>query len=73
MVMLMYYWGALKLNELPIVRNQIRTMWSVPQFRFFLYDTALRYGRKFNHLETLSGDPEALEEIRTFDRNMAYP
>jgi hypothetical protein len=48
-------------------------MWSVPQFRFFLYDTALKYGRKVNLLETLSGDAEALEEIRTFDRNMAYP
>jgi hypothetical protein len=73
MSLLMYYWGALKLNELPIVRHQMRTMWSVPEFQFFLYDTALKYGRKVNLLETLSGDAEALEEIRTFDRNMAYP
>jgi hypothetical protein len=73
MSLLMYYWGLLKPNELPIVRHQIRTMWDVPQFRFFLYDTALKTGRKFNLLDALSGDPEALEELRTFDRNMAYP
>jgi hypothetical protein len=73
MSMLMYYWSALKPDELPIVRAQIRTIWSVPALRFFLYDTALKYGRRFNLLETLGNDPEAVEEIRTFDRNMAYP
>jgi len=73
MNLLMYNWSALKPNELPIVRHQIRTMWSVPQFQFFLYDTALKYGGKLNLLETLRGDPEALQEIATFDRNMAYP
>ena len=30
-------------------------------------------GGKLNLLETLRGDPEALQEIATFDRNMAYP
>ena len=73
MTLLMYYWGALKLNELPIVRHQMRTMWSAPEFQFFLYDTALKYGRKVNLVETMSGDPEALQEIATFARNMAYP
>ena len=73
MGLLIYYWAALKPNELPIVRHQIRTMWSVPKFRFFLYDTALKYLSRFNLVETLKGDPEALEEIQMFDRQMSYP
>jgi hypothetical protein len=73
MAMLMYYWAALKPNELPIVRHQVRTMWNEPGYRFFLYDTALRYYSMPLLRETLKGDPEAIEEIDTFDRNMAYP
>jgi hypothetical protein len=73
MTLLLYYWGELKPNELPIVYHQIRTMWDVPRFQFFLYDTALTYGRKLNLLQTLEGDTEALNEIATFDRNMAAP
>jgi hypothetical protein len=73
MSLLMMYWAFLRPNELPIVRHQIRTMWDVPRFQFFLYDTALRYRRKQELLDALAGDAEALEEIRTFDRNMAYP
>jgi hypothetical protein len=73
MNLLMYYWSALKPNELPIVRHQIRTMWFVPEFQFFLYDAAIRNGRKFNLLDMLRDEPGALEEIATFDRNMAYP
>jgi hypothetical protein len=73
MALLMYHWGALTPNEVPIMRHQVWTMWNVPQFRFFLYDTALRYHRKSELLETLKDEPAALEEIATFDRNMAYP
>jgi hypothetical protein len=73
MDLLMYYWDGLKPNEVPIVRRQIRTMWDVPQFRFFLYDTAVTYSSKSVLLDALRGDPEALAEIATFDRNMAYP
>jgi hypothetical protein len=73
MVLLMYYWGELKPNEIPIVYRQMRTMWDVPDFQFFLYDAALTYGRKLNLLQALDGDAEAMQEIRTFDRNMAYP
>ena len=73
MSLLMYYWTALKPNELPILRHQVRTMWSVPAFRFFLYDTALKYGWKLHLIEVLGDEPGAVEEIRTFDRNMAYP
>jgi hypothetical protein len=73
MAMLMYYWAALKPNELPIVRHQIRTMWNAPANRFFLYDTALTYYLMPRLKEILGGDPEAMEEIATFDRNMAYP
>jgi hypothetical protein len=73
MALLFFYWGVLKPNELPIVRNQIRTMWQEPQYQFFLYDTAIRYNRKRELIETLNGDTEALGEIATFDRNMAYP
>jgi hypothetical protein len=73
MILLMYYWDELKPNELPTVLHQLRTMWDVPAFQFFLYDTALTYGRKVNLLQTLTGDPEAMQEIATFDRNMAYP
>ena len=73
MALLIYHWGELKPNELPIMRHQIQTMWNVPQFRFFLYDTALKYGRKSSLMDMLNDDPAALEEIRTFDRQMAYP
>jgi len=73
MGMLMHYWIALKPNELPIVRHQMRTMWDVPQFQFLLYDMALKSSRKRDLMEALKGDLEALNEIATFDRNMAYP
>jgi hypothetical protein len=73
MTLLMYYWGALKPNELPIAQHQIRTMWSVPEFQFFLYDSALTYHRKGELTEALKDEPGALDEIATFDRNMAYP
>jgi hypothetical protein len=73
MALLMFHWGELKPNELPILRHQIQTMWNVPQFQFFLYDTALKYGRKFSLIDMLGDAPGALEEIRTFDRNMASP
>jgi hypothetical protein len=73
MALLMYHWGELKPNELPIIRHQIRTMWNVPQFQFLLYDTALKYQRKVGLMEMLGDDPSALEEIRTFDRQMASP
>jgi hypothetical protein len=73
MVMLMRYWIALKPNELPIVRHQIRSMWEEPRFQFFLYDTALGSSRKRELVEALKDEPGALDEIATFDRNMAYP
>jgi hypothetical protein len=73
MTLLMQYWIALKPNELPIVRHQMRTMWEVPQFQFLLYDMALRFSRKEELLEALKDEPDALDEIATFDRNMAYP
>lgn len=73
MTLLMQYWIALKPNELPIVRHQIRTMWNVPQFQFFLYDTAIKFDRKRELMEALKDEPGALEEIAAFDRNMAYP
>jgi hypothetical protein len=73
MTMLMQYWIALKPNELPIVRRQMRTMWDVPQFQFLLYDMALRFARKRELVEALKDEPGALDELATFDRNMAYP
>jgi hypothetical protein len=69
----MHYWIALKPNELPIVRRQMRTMWDVPQLQFLLYDMALRSFRKPDLVEALKDEPGALDEIATFDRNMAYP
>jgi hypothetical protein len=51
----------------------MRTMWEVPQFQFLLYDMALRFSRKEELLEALKDEPDALDEIATFDRNMAYP
>jgi hypothetical protein len=73
MTLLMFYWNQLKPNELPIMRHQIRSMWSQPPYRFFLYDAALKYGRMGDLKGVLGDDPEALEEIRTFDRQMAGP
>lgn len=73
MAQLMYYWGGLKPNELPIARHQVQTMWNIPKFQFFLYDTALKYRRKRELVEALKNEPGALDEIATFDRNMAYP
>src|SRR3569833_2337992 len=73
MTMLMHYWIALKPNELPIVRRQMRTMWEEPRFQFVLYDMAFKSSRKPDLLEALKDEPGALEEIATFDRDMAYP
>jgi hypothetical protein len=73
MTLLMFYWDQLKPNEQPIMRHQVRSMWSQPSYRFFLYDTALKYRRMDALKSALGDDPEALEEIRMLDRQMAGP